>query len=194
MIKSFFWLWLTAMVLITGGAMLVDLTVQQNYRQTANDPQIQLAEDLGNQLKNAVVSCNHFEPTDIATTQAPFVDVFDEQGNAVNFCLPGVQNLAAVGQINNHLPKLPAGVFAFAKSRGTAHFTWQPEPKLRFAAVVNYYHGENHGYVLAARSLEETEKRERALDQTVLLAWILGFVAASAGFGLAAWQSKKASI
>lgn len=191
-IKTLFWLWLTTVILVTGGAVLIDLTVQQNYRQGANDPQIQLAEDLGNQLKNQVVACNHLRPTDITSTLAPFVDIYNTDGSPVDFCLPAVQNLASVGQINNHLPTLPSGVFNFARDHGSAHFTWQPTAGQRFAAVVSYYHGDNFGYVLAARNLRDVETREHSLDQIMLLAWIVGFVVTSAGFLLAAQTIKKA--
>ncbi len=189
--RVLFWLWLVTAALITGGALLIDVTVQQNYRQGANDPQIQMAADLAEGLKSSVSHCQVQPVTNITTTLAPFVDVFNADGMSVNLCLPSVQNVAAIGQINNHLPKLPSGVFRFARANSVNRFTWQPQPDQRFAAVLRYYHGENSGYVLAARSLREVELRVRALNQTVLFAWLTGFTLATAGFILAAWHYKK---
>lgn len=178
------WLWLTVTLLVTGGAALIDLSVQQDYRQSANDPQIQIAQDLAATLKNQIASCDHLGPTiDINATLSPFVIVYDQNGKAINSCAPGT-SATVTGLINGHLPTLPSGVISYALAHGQDRFTWQPSPGLRFAAVLTHFQGTQNGFVLAARSLHEIELRERQLNTNVLIALLAAYVVISIGFSL----------
>lgn len=66
-------------VIVTGFSGLIYTAVQQDLRQSANDPQIQMAEDTatklaaGQQVQNVVPA----EKVDIATSLAPYIIVFD---------------------------------------------------------------------------------------------------------------------
>lgn len=170
------WLPLAAAIVIMSG--LVYLAVQQNLRQSANDPQIQLAEDAAHNLSNGTFSASVLSAikVDPSESLAPFMMVFDQSGKVV---VSGIK-------LGNQSPTPPSGVFSFVKAHGEDRFTWQPQPGVRLAAVLVPYHSaSDSGYVLAARSIKEVEKRESqayaeavafglfALGASLLLALIL---------------------
>src|SRR5438445_588354 len=79
--KAFLY-WLPLAFCLTVLAGLVYVTVQQNFRQGANDPQIQMAEDAAAQLQGgaqaqAVVGAGK---VDISRSLAPFLIVYDATG------------------------------------------------------------------------------------------------------------------
>ncbi|HYT43890.1 MAG TPA: hypothetical protein VEP90_16240, partial [Methylomirabilota bacterium] len=67
--------WLLMAVIVTGLSGLTYTAIQQDLRQSADDPQIQMAEDTaakladGQQLQNVVPP----EKVDIATSLAPYI-------------------------------------------------------------------------------------------------------------------------
>lgn len=145
-------------VVITLLTALVYIVAQQNYRISANDPQIQMAEDIavelssGQSFDTAVSAAN----VDIGKSLAPYVVVFDSNGRAV----------AGSGMLHNQLPVLPPGIFEYTSRMGEDRVTWQPEPGVRSAAVIVHYTGTRSGFVMAGRSLREVEAR---IDQLTLL-------------------------
>ena len=162
-LKNIFRLWLPAAVIITLLSGLTYTVAQQILRMSANDPQIQLAEDAANALTNgappeAVLPASK---VDIATGLAPYVVVFDNAGKAI----------ASSGMLHNQFPTLPSGVFDATREHGENRITWQPEPGVRSAIVVTRYGGAHPGFVMAGRSLRESEARA---DQLLLLAGAAG--------------------
>lgn len=151
-------------ILITGICGVIALTVQQNYRLSANDPQIQMAEDTGIALSGGqkITDLLSTQKIDIATSIAPFLVIYDNKG------LP----IAASGTLNNQLPQLPAGIFNYVDQNGEDKVTWQPFPGVRDAiVVVKYVTDQGTGYVMAGRSLREIEKRETQLETQVAIGW-----------------------
>jgi hypothetical protein len=61
--------------------------------------------------------------------------------------------------------------------QGENRVTWQPEPGVRIAAVVASYSGTQSGFVMAGRSLRETERRVDQLGELIGAAWLAGMVA-----------------
>ena len=156
-------LWLPTAVIITLLSGLTYTVAQQILRMSANDPQIQLAEDAANALTNgappeAVLPASK---VDIATGLAPYVVVFDNAGKAI----------ASSGMLHNQFPTLPSGVFDATREHGENRITWQPEAGVRSAIVVTRYGGAHPGFVMAGRSLRESEARA---DQLLLLAGAAG--------------------
>lgn len=157
-LRRIFAYWLPLAVVTSGICFLIYIAVQQNYRMNANDPQIQLAEDA------AVLLAKGQDPqtvipqarVNINTSLAPFVMIFDESGKPI----------ASSGILSGSLPKFPEGALTAAQKSGENRVTWQPQPELRFAAVVDAYQG---GYVVAARSLREVENR---IQQTSFFAGV----------------------
>lgn len=152
--KIKFWVPLaTAILCITG---LVYFTLQQTIRQSANEPGIQMSEDIANRLaKNPdltfLTSMDHVE---MSQSLSPFVMVFT----------PGGEVVASTALLDGGVPILPPGVLASTKSLGQNRITWQPRSGVRSAIVVTYY---PTGFVLVGRSLREVEKREDMLLVTV---------------------------
>jgi len=139
---------------------------QQVLRQSANDPQIQIAEDAAAASAKGeeptFFKFNIYEQVDIAKSLAPFLITFDSGGKI----------LVANAALNGKTPIPPAGVFAYAKAHGEDRVTWQPAPGVRIAAVVAHYTGKNEGYALAGRSLRETENRASSLELLTFWAWL----------------------
>jgi hypothetical protein len=150
-----------AFFLVTAVFGAVYVSLQQNYRRAANSPQIQIVQDTVNALNHGSVP--HWDPVDqmnIANSQSAFIVIFDASGTPV----------AGSGILNGKLPQPPLGVFDSVHKYGTESITWQTPGGLRFAAVIAEYH---EGYILSARSLIETEKRESALLWEIGLPWLL---------------------
>jgi hypothetical protein len=157
-------LWLplaAALTLVTG---LIYVAVQQDIRQGANDPQIQMAEDTA-QLLNQGKAPSSVVPAatvDLAQSLSPFIIVFDSSGKAV----------ASSGLLHSQIPALPAGVLTVAREHGEDRVTWQPEPSVRIASVVVGYGGAQPGFVLAGRSLRESEIRVDRLGSLLAVGWL----------------------
>jgi len=158
---------LAAVIIGTGIALFAAAAVQQNERQSANDPQIQLAQDAASAL-----SAGHSTqsvvggavPLNMSQSLAPFIIVTGSRG----------QTLAAGATFNGSVIIPPTGALT-----PDHRFTWQPASNVRLAAVVERYNG---GYVIAARNLREVERREDDLRLMALLSLV-----GVAAVGAVAW-------
>mgnify|MGYP001608060377 FL=1 len=156
--------------LITLFCGLIFVSVQQSLRLSANDPQIQIASDVTTSLK-AGADPSQLSPSqlDIKTSLSPFVIIYDNNGKAV----------ASSGQLDKKTPVPPKEVFDRAKKYGENKFSWAPAKGVRQAAVVVKY---DKGFVLAAKSLKETERRIAVIFKFSVIAWILGIGATTLVF------------
>jgi hypothetical protein len=171
--------WVYASIAVTGLCGLIYAGVQQNYRQSLNDPQIQIAEDAAARLAAGGVPADivpHDTPlVDLRNSLSPWIAVYDSAG------VP----LEASGQLDGAPPKLPMGVFDTSKwwARIMGHhfnnaphneswFSWQPDPSLRQAVVLVYVPSKNE-YVAAGRNMLEVENRIEGLAFTVLVGWFV---------------------
>jgi len=142
---------------------------QQVLRMSANDPQIQMAEDAAQRL-NAGEDPARFVPdrkVDMSASLAPFVIVCDDTGRAVT----------SSGALDGTTPAPPRGVFDYVRAHGEERVTWQPRPGVRIASVVVR---TANGFVVAGRNMREIEIREN----NVLKLAVLGWLAASAALTL----------
>ncbi|MCL4395760.1 MAG: hypothetical protein M1482_13325 [Chloroflexi bacterium] len=162
--------WLPLAVVITLLAGLLYGVVQQVNRISANDPQIQLAQDAASALSagEPVALVVPADKVDIAHSLAPYVVAFDDSGKVV----------ASSGYLNGAYPALPSGVFDYVRANGEDRITWQPQPGVRSALVVTRVSGPQPGFVMAGRSLREVENRIDGIGLLVVLGW-LGTLAAS---------------
>ncbi len=165
---TWFKVWLPLAVVTTALIGVMNLVVQQDLRQSANDPQIQIAQDAAAVLGQGQ-SPNLFGKVDIAKSLASYVVVYDAAG----------QPVAGTGFLNDQLPTLPAGVFDFAQTHVDDRLTWQPKPGVRSAIVVVHFSGQQQGFVMAGRSLREVEIRESNLNAETSLGWIATLIASS---------------
>lgn len=165
--------------------LLVYGAVQQNFRQGANDPQIQIAEDLAAKLDagakpQSVISS---DKVDVAASLSPFVIIFDANAKVAtsNALLDNQTPMPPVGVFNSASSGIGHDIISLKKSseaklegdKNEDRFTWQPKDDVRIAAVLIKY---NNGYVLAGRSLREVEIREDNLSHQVAIAWIFTIV------------------
>lgn len=160
--------WIQLTIVISILSCLTYLTIQQDIRMSANDPQIQMSEDLANELSNGK-SPDTLLPTyktDLLKSLSPFVIIYDEKGNLV----------ASSAILFNNSLSLPEGLANDAKNKGELRYTWQPQDGIREAVVINHFSDKISGYVLVGRSLKETEIRENSLMLEVLSAWIIAVI------------------
>lgn len=164
--------WLPLAVAIAGLGLLAYTISQQVYRMSANDPQIQMAEDGASALSGGaeVISIVPASKVDIAHSLAPFIIVLDDSGNV----------LGSNADLNGKVPPIPAGVLDYVRKTGEDRITMQPQPGVRFAAVITRFTGSTNGFVLAGRSLREVEKRSdnllRLSALAILVTWIASLV------------------
>jgi len=157
--------WLLVAIVVTGLIGLLYAAVQQDLRQGANDPQIQMAEDAAAKLADgqSVQSVVPSEKVDIAKSLAPYLIIFDANGNPI----------ASSAQLDGQTPTVPSGVFDSVRQNGEDRITWQPQAGVRSAVVVTQFKGSTSGFVLAGRSLREVEKREDGLMQILVAGWVV---------------------
>lgn len=155
---------LAAALIGLGVTLFAAAAVQQNYRQSANDPQVQLAEDAAARLNAGAIPDQIAPPDagiDIHASLAPFYVIIDHENHL----------LATNGKLDGRAVQPPAGTLT-----ADHRFTWQPAPGTRLAAVVEPYYD---GYVVVARNLREVEAREDSL-RIMALFTLLGVAAVSA--------------
>jgi hypothetical protein len=158
-------IWLPIVIATTAVCGLVYVTVQQALRQSANDPQIQMAEDAAEALSEgasaeSVVSPNRI---DVSRSLAPFTVVFDQDGRVV----------ASSGLLHRQPLNLPTGVLDNVRLHGDSRLTLQPESGVRIASVIVKYDGARPGFVLAGRSMRELESRTAQIRIFVAIAWVV---------------------
>ena len=151
--------WLLLVITFSCVLGIVYLVVQQDMRMSANDPQIQMAEDTASSLDNGKQITLSQNNIDIAKSLSPFIMTFDVSGKVQS-------SEATLGGVT---PVVPEGVFMNGAANGQDRFTWQPETGVRIAAVVTKY---NNGFVLAGRNIREVEKREDNLFKQILFGWL----------------------
>jgi hypothetical protein len=146
------------------------LVGQQVYRTSANDPQIQIAEDTAGQLTagarpDSLVDETHL--VDVGTSLAPWTAIYDDSGNVV----------ASSARLHGAMPQIPAGIFAAARDGSEQRVTLQPEGGVRAAVVVARYTGGQPGYVAVGRSLREVDIRQGNLLSLTIVVWFVTMLA-----------------
>jgi len=156
--------WFVLAIAITGAFFTMYVITQQTLRLLANDPQLQISQDMANKLASGA-SVQTVVPNDVIDMKhslAPFIIVFDTQGAP----------LAASGMIDGAIPKPPPGVFDYTSKFKQDVFTWEPKKGVRIATVVNSYSGISKGFVLSGRSMRIVEEREEVIKNLVIGGWL----------------------
>ena len=161
-------------------AGLIYVVVQQDLRQSANDPQIEISEDIASQLSmgKSPDAFDVNDKIDIGKSLATFYIIYDGD----------MKPLSSSGLLSQAIPKLPKGVFSYTRLYGEDRVTWQPQPDARIALVVVSYTipaniGSSTspvGFVAVGRSLREVEIRENNLLVMSLILWTISVVLISA--------------
>jgi hypothetical protein len=166
-----------AITLLAGGGYVV---AQQAVRHAADHPQMEMARDAVSRLDGGASpeSVLPKEAIDLSnrTATGPYVIVLNPMGDV----------LASSVTLRGAQPLPPPGVFDYVRSHGEDVISWQPEPGVRSAIVVDGYSG---GFVVVGRSLLPTEDLEANL-----LAWAgFGWVAAMLVLGAIAVLARRRS-
>ena len=150
-------------VVVTLLCGVIYIIAQQGYRIPANDPQIQIAQDAAQALGDGapVETVVPSAKVDIGQSLALFVVVYDDKGAPV----------AGNGLLHGKLPVLPAGVFEYTSRNDENRITWQPEPGVRHAIVIERIRDAKPGFVMVGRSLREVEQRVDQLGLMVGAGW-----------------------
>lgn len=156
---------LSPLALITVIMGLIYVAVQQCYRMGANDPQIQMAQDISYQLSRGRSADAYFEGDSLDISRSPglFVALYNSAGQPVK----------STGLLNEKMPQLPSGVFDFTKQHGEDRISWQPHAGVRVALVIDKIPSVAGGFVAAGRSLKEVEARINNLNLMVLMGWLI---------------------
>ncbi len=167
-IKSALRIWFPVAFVATILSVLIYLSIQQSFRLSANDPQIQIAEDNAQLLLNgkSVQEVIGQLQVDISKSLSPFIIIFDDSTKPV----------ASQAVLEGRIPTPPTGVFTYTKQHKQDRITWEPKPGVRIAAILVHFEGANPGFILVGRSLRETENRESRLGLQVLLISSLALV------------------
>lgn len=142
----------------------IEGTAQQVLRQSANDPQIQLATDTASALNQGASPSSLVKAkVDITKSRTPFISIYDKNGRLV----------ATEAQADG-VPSVPLGTLLNANGKEYNVVTWQPAPGLRFAVITV---AAKDYYVLSGRSLKDAETREDKIMRIVLIGWIVSLLA-----------------
>lgn len=173
-----FALWAPLALATSGIFLFAYWGIQQEYRMSANDPQIQLAEDGAARLVSGdvpayVVGTLHV--LDIKTSSAPWIAIYDGSGKPVT----------GTAILDEAAAQLPKGVYDTSTWRHSAEFgvplstpasetrfSWQPESGVRQAVVLVHVDSPAFtGFIASGRSLNEVEARVATLTQGAALIW-----------------------
>lgn len=157
--------WLPFAVTISAFCLLVYAAVQQSYRQSADDPQVQMANDAATALSNGHSADSLIPATKISIDQslAPFLIIYDASG----------RELASSALLDGQTPALPNGVLDSTKQLGENRISWQPRNGVRIATVIV---SSKDGFVLAGRNMREVEQRESQVSTFAGLTWVFAMV------------------
>ncbi|WP_074950337.1 hypothetical protein [Alicyclobacillus macrosporangiidus] len=157
-------------------AMVTYGVIQHTMRAAANQPQLEMVGAIAERLGEgaAIQSVAGRPVVHVKTSLDPFVIVYDAHG----------QVRYSNAQLDGKTPVLSPGVLGYAKAHGRDVLTWEPQPGVRIAAVVEPYGGADGGFVLAGRSLRVTEQDEDALLRGIGVAYL----AVSAAFTAGLWS------
>ena len=186
--------WMPLAIAIIGLSMLVYVAVQQEYRQSLNDPQIQMAEDAASALDYGadagVVIPPPAEPIDMSMSLAPWIALLKSDGtiymatstSGVQYVVStaiGARRSSDADATSTIYFSIPRGVLQSAalgvgkntSTPGEDRVTWQPNPMTRQAIVaVEITAGQYKGdFVVSGRGMREVEFRESALEQLIAL-------------------------
>ncbi len=158
--------WVVALAVTTIVFLTIYATVQQSYRQAANDPQLQIAEDAVAIIASGA-DAGSLVPTqkvDISKSLDPFIIITDANGKVE-------ASSAALGSTSQS-PVPPLGALTSSKASGLNMITWQPRSDARSALVIKPINNGKE-YVVVGRSLRIVEDREGKLSDMVAMAWLV---------------------
>lgn len=156
--------WLVSLLAISIVFVIIYFAAHYAMRSSTNEPQIQIATDTAwktalQLAQNGKIVPLEGEKADIGTSPDSFVIVYNKDGEVID----------STGVYNGQVPKLPDGVLQGTVEGEKTIFTWEPVENVRIAAVV--VSSGKYGYVLAGKSLAETENSINKLAYILLVTY-----------------------
>ena len=156
--------WLLGLLAISIVFVTIYFAAHYAMRSSANEPQIQIATDTAwktalQLAQNGKIVPLEGEKIDIGTSPDSFVIVYNKDGEVID----------STGVYNGQVPKLPDGILQGTVEGEKTIFTWEPAENVRIAAVV--VSSGKYGYVLAGKSLAETENSINKLAYILLVTY-----------------------
>lgn len=151
----------TATILLVAAYTLT----QQSTRLAANDLPLSTAQTIKSELATGAQPSDVVPTikTSLRTDSSVFVTITDSSEHV----------LASSATLDGQPSLPPAGTFAFAKTHGSDHFTWQPKDGIRIAAyVLSYGTAPDDGFIIAGQSLKQAEDRIGTYGWLTLAAWL----------------------
>lgn len=165
----FSWLPLAIAIIIMSG--LVFVIAQQSYRHSANDPQIQIAQDIATALNKGDVQADAIVPptatAEITSSLSTFVTIYNATGTPIG----------SSAVIDGSLPTIKESILVATKKTGESRITWEPKSGLRIATVITSYKNPTaSGFILVGRSLKETDVRIAQAGLMTAIACLISLV------------------
>ncbi len=162
-----------AVTVLFGGGYVA---AQQSVRHAGDHPQIEMTRDAIAKLQaGASPSSVLPKKIDLARSKDPYLIVLDPQGKV----------LASSATLDSVQVVPPAGVFDYVRSHGEDTISWQPAPGVRSAIAVDAW---ENGFVVAGRSLEDTENLESSLLDWAIGGWLVTMLVLG---GIAAVRARR---
>jgi hypothetical protein len=150
----------TAAVLVAVTVVAGFIVYQFALRQPANHPQVEVADAAVASLNSGADPASVVPPNQVEIGSPDlYVMVLDSNRTV----------LATSAHLNGETVVPPAGVFEYVRAHGDDRITWQPAPGVRSAIVVEAFHG---GFVVAGRTLSDSESLEGPLVRIAIVAWL----------------------
>ena len=148
---------------LVGG--IASAVFQGMLRGGANQPQLQMSSFYATEITSGVkpdetVPRNY---VDLQRSLEPFTIFYNNQGVPI----------AGNGYLNQTMPTPPRGVFDYLRSHKVDKITWQPQPDVRIASVIQHVTGPNPGFILTGRSLRLVEEQESLFWRMAFGGWFL---------------------
>jgi hypothetical protein len=180
--KNILIFWVVVAFLVTFTSLLVYVTAQQVLRLGANEMPAELAAETSINLENSKSPLDAVpaEITDISKSPGTFAMVFDKDKNLI----------ASSAVMGIDEPAYPREVLDYVDKNGEDRVTWQPQKGLRFATIA-VKAGDK--YIVAGRSLKETEKLIATIGKLVFYAWLACMIFSSAVLAIIYVFIKKVS-
>jgi len=162
--RSVFLSHVSAAIVVTILTGLIYVSVQQSHRSGVNDPQLQIARDIAERLKNnqSIDQLMAGDTVDLSKSLAVFKILYTNEGEPVR----------SSGILDGKPPRIPQDVLDHSRSQGENVLSWQPQRGIRVALVVESVQSGGIGFVAVGRSLKETEKRVGNLTILLLMGWL----------------------
>ncbi len=164
------------LVLISIVSATMYVVLLQYYRQTLDDPQVQIALDVALRLEAGADPALYVPPQkhDVARSLATFISIYDENQTLID----------SSGLLDGNPATPPGEYFQRARDAGEDRFSWELSPQVRIAAVMRYVSGTTSSFVLVGRSMREGEGRMGNMGVIVFIGWIVALCATVAALAL----------